>query len=351
MTTFNEKTSLDWPFFALDDDIRPFWTRQLKTGEALVLVTLVNRSGPSPRPVGSQMLITKAGEASGYVSGGCIEGNLVVMAEAALTAGKSRHVSFGDGSPFVDVRLPCGTRIDLVIDVVQEGDLAAIRLMELTQSRRPAFWLGQTDEGRHFCVDPAVEDGSEGEKLLAGMPPDFRPVIRQALQEKAAAGSIGDIYWKRHMPPLRLVINGGDPVGLALARLSRLMGFEIWLNRTAGPDEAPPGLVDRYFRCAGAELFAEIRPDPWTAIVSATHDIDADHDILKHALPSEAFYVGVLGSQRHLAERQKLLLKDGIAPPAIDRLTAPVGLSIGAATANEIAIAILADVIRNWRWG
>lgn len=319
----------DWPSFALEDDVRKLWREAATAGERLALATLVDRSGPSPRPVGSQMAVSESGRIAGYVSGGCVESNLAAMAVAAFSSAAPQTIVFGDGSPYMDVRLPCGTRIDIVLDVVAADDPAAALLLALSDDRRCALWLGGLDGFDHRCIAAA-------DHAAADLP-------------SAAAGRQGNLYWKRYVPPLRLVLNGGDPVALALARLAGVFGFEVILNRQHGPEAAPAGLCRRYLRLDGAALMQEITVDPWTAIVSTTHDIEADHSVLAAALPSPAFYVGVLGSRRHMADRKALFQRDHVPVAAARRLKAPLGLDIGAATAHEIALSTLAEIVAVWR--
>jgi xanthine dehydrogenase accessory factor len=152
--------------------------------------------------------------------------------------------------------------------------------------------------------------------------------------------------FRRHPPRLRLMVVGGDPITLAIAKLAAEAGFETALLRPKGPSAPPPLPGVRYFRGEPAEAFAALGLDPWTAVAIATHDIDIDHDALRVALPSAAGYVGALGSRRRIPERLARLAADGVAESAIARLKAPIGLNIGARAPWEIAVSVIAEVIQ-----
>ena len=98
---------------SLDIDVLQSWRRFHAHDSAAVLATLVRKTGSSPRPLGSQIAISKDGDAVGYITGGCAEAALVAEAVAALAAGENRIVRLGEGSRYADVKLPCGAGIDV----------------------------------------------------------------------------------------------------------------------------------------------------------------------------------------------------------------------------------------------
>jgi len=327
--TFDAKTAPDgdgWPHHGLAEDILPAWRALISAGKTVAIATLVDCAGSSPRPVGSQLLATRDGIVAGHINTAtCIESNLAVMMAEAIARDRGDMVIFGEGSPYFDIRLLCGGSVTIAIDVVAPDDPAALHLMEQMAARRPALWTSDVSGGGRDC------------RAMTGEFP-ARP-----------AGRDGDCYWKAFRPAPRLVINGGDPVALALALLAPPSGFEVVLNHGRGPAHPPRGFAGRYLRLEEADLLGEVTPDPWTAIVSTTHDIEADHAVLRVALPSPAFYVGCLGSRRHVPVRRELLTEAGVEDAAIERLVTPVGLAIGAATPAEIAISVIADLVHVWR--
>ncbi len=325
----------EWPLFALKDDVRPLLLKCRQSGQRAALVTLVGRSGPAPRPLGSQMLIAEDGNIAGYVSGGCVESNLALIAKRAMETGQSVLLAFGDDSPYLDVRLPCGTRIEVALDILEPGDPAVTALLELSEARQPSLWVSDIATGERVCISlDQTQAAITHFRLAADLP---------------RVGADQKTYWLHQAPTFRLVVNGDDAVALALVEHGRLMGFETILNRTHGPESRPLGLGDRYLRLNGSKLADVLIFDRWTAVITTRHDVEADHDVLAKALPSDAFYVGALGSRRHRPAREKLLRDAGVSDDQIARLNSPVGLDIGAATASEIALSIMADIVQRNR--
>jgi len=296
----------DWYPAGLEDDMRPRLFAAADRGEPIVLVTIVAADGGGPRGVGAQMAIT-ATEAAGFLSGGCIEADVILHARATLADGQSREIVYGRGSPYVDTKLPCGGRLELLIERLEPAD-RAIHDLRLAEAQRQRVVY--------------VSDGGRRSVGPAGTEPKGRD----------------------YPPRQRLVVIGSDPFALAIAGQGLNADWRVDLVRPKGP-EAPPPLPIGYHRGTIAEAFSHLRPDPWTAIAVATHDADLDHDALVHALKSPAGYVGVLGARRRLPERMRRLEAAGLSAEALSRLKAPIGLAIGARTPAEVAVAVIGEII------
>ncbi|MFZ4068924.1 MAG: XdhC family protein [Caulobacterales bacterium] len=308
----------DWPLHGLIDDIRPALSATFDAGQNGAIATLVHVDGPSPRSPGAQMFIASDGAVAGYVSGGCVEASVALIAKDVVAENRVRRVIFGAGSPYADIKLVCGARIEIVIEPAQRGDETWRAVLDARAARQPII---------------RSRDGAGAPMLLTDAPPGL------AGENKDGA------FWRRYLPPQRLIVLGGDPVAVALARLAHASAVEVHLVRTYGPPAGPDQFGGHYRSADPASALADLKPDAWTAVVTTTHDLDADHAALRAALPSPAFYVGALGSRRRLADRIDKLQTDGLDWAAVKRLRAPVGLDIGARTPHEIAIAVLADII------
>jgi len=287
----------EWPQFGLADDVRPLMAKALAAAEASALVTLTRVEGGGPRPVGTQMLFTQS-EVTGFLSGGCVEGDVAAHAAATLADGEPRRLVYGEGGPWPDIRLLCGARIELYVERIDPDDVSARKLIDDWKARRPAI---------------RVIDGFE----------------------------------RRYDPTLRLVVVGGDPTALAIAQLGQQSGFETTLVRPKGPITAPPLPGVAYRRETSGEALPAIGLDRWTAVAIATHDLDTDEEALLCALPSEAFYVGLLGARRRLAGRLDRLRAAGVASVEIDRLHAPIGLRINPTGKSpwEVAVAVIGEIM------
>ena len=337
---------LDWPVYGLTADIRPALAEALRAGAPAAMVTLYAAEGATPLGLGAQMLF--AGDApTGFLSGGCVEGDVSLQAAMVLADGDARRLVYGRGGP-PDIRLLCGSRIELMAERIDPASPAARRLIALSAARRPALWL--SDGATQVCL-------AEGEPATA-LPACLVGAFDGALHEPAPSANAGSAIYRRFDPPSRLVVVGGDPIALAVCRLAVEIGLETSLIRPKGPQTPPPVALAAYLRGEPGEALAELDLDPWTAVAVASHDLEIDHAALAAALPSAAAYVGVLGSRRRIPERLGRLRADGLSEAELLKLRAPMGLNIGARAPYEIGVSVVAEVVaalrarealRTWR--
>jgi xanthine dehydrogenase accessory factor len=162
----------------------------------------------------------------------------------------------------------------------------------------------------------------------------------------------GQFFVEVHMPPPRIVITGAVHVSQALAPMAKLLGYDVTIvdPRTAfaTPERFPDvPLLPEWPDTA----LPKVGLDSWTAFVALTHDPKIDEPALEAALRSQCFYVGALGSKKTHARRVESLKKRGVTEHMLERIHAPIGLSIGAASPAEIALAILAEITMRLRRG
>jgi xanthine dehydrogenase accessory factor len=301
-----------WPLFGLADDVRPALARARTRGEAAALATIIALDGGGPRPVGTQMSVAPS-ELCGFLSGGCLEADVAAHAQDALADGAPRRLVYGEGSPWPDIRLLCGARIEVLLEPLAPDDAAVGALLALGERRVPALWL--SDGTRRACAP-----------------------------QQAPPASWPGAFARVHLPRLRLIVLGSDPTALAIASLGAQCGFETTLVRPKGPPEPPPLTGVAYRREGAAQALAAIGLDRWTAVAVASHEAALDHEALATALPSPAFYVGALGARRRLGERRAMLSAAGLTPTQIDRLHAPIGLNIGGKAPFEVAVSVVAQI-------
>ena len=309
----------EWPLFGLAEDMRPALKAAAAAGEAAALVTLHTVEGGGPRPPGAQMLLSPT-IASGFLSGGCVEGDVAVHAARTIEDGEPRHLVYGEGGPWPDIRLLCGARIEILVERVAPDDPCVAELLALADARRPAVWVS---DGRARRIEPGPN----------GRAP--------ACRVRAAPFALHRLF----EPVPRLVVVGADPIALATASLGAQAGFETTLVRPKGPLAAPPLAGVAYSRAEPDEALAAIGLDPWTAVAVATHDWDTDQAALVAALPSPAAYVGVLGARRRLPERLARLTAAGVDAASLSRLKGPIGLDLGGKAPWEVAVSVIAEII------
>ena len=189
----------------------------------------------------------------------------------------------------------------------------------------------------------AIAEGEAGEGPLG-------EAVREALRAgtvRTVAVEGAELFVNPHAPPARLVVIGAVHISQALAPMARAAGLDVLVIDPRGAFATPE-------RFEGTELVADwpdetlaARPlDPHTALAAVTHDPKIDDGPLLAALNAGCFYVGALGSRKTHAARRGRLLDAGATNAMLDRIEAPIGLDIGAATPAEIAVAVLGSVIR-----
>ena len=149
-----------------------------------------------------------------------------------------------------------------------------------------------------------------------------------------------------HLPPPRLVVIGAVHISQALAPMAAVAGFDMEIIDPRTAFATPDRFPDVALHAEWPEAVLDARPlDAYTALAAVTHDPKIDDQALVAALAAGCFYVGALGSRKTHARRLERLREAGVADAALERIRAPIGLDIGAATPAEIAVAVLAEII------
>jgi xanthine dehydrogenase accessory factor len=303
---------------AYPDNVVPDLAAWMRGGQRCALVTLVGVDGSAPRAKGAQMAVSESGTWAGYISGGCLEQAIALEAVAAIKARKPRLLRYGKGSPYVDIRLPCGSGLDVFVQPVFEaGPIYAIS-REL-QRRRPTA----------LRIDLAT-----GDARLEAAP-------REAAHMQSHRE--GQTFLRAYAPALRCLIAGPSPIAAALADLAVCAGFEVELH---APDlEALPRLPRAVKLRELAPRLPTFQPDPWTAAILAFHDHDQELPAFSALLRSPCFYIGAIGSRNAHAVRKLALIEAGFGQAEVARIVSPAGLLAGLKTAPFAALSILAQIV------
>jgi xanthine dehydrogenase accessory factor len=304
--------NLTQPVFGLNLD--PIDAILARGGDA-VLAVITGVEGPSYRPVGATMAVFPDRHRVGTLSSGCIENDIALHALDALEKGRPAAVRYGLGSPFMDIRLPCGGGLDILL-----------------LPRPDRRTLGQLAERRGQRI-PCTLRIARGDGALS-------------LKDEGETGWQGTVFQLRFVPEIRFLVFGKGPEAGTFAALVQSAGYP---NVLLSPDEET---LDhgRAMGCATRHLAAHLFPedlavDPQTAIVLFFHDHDWEPPILATALATPAFYIGAQGSRMARDSRNLDLEALGIHPEALFRLRGPIGLLPSARDARTLAISVLAEVL------
>lgn len=306
-----------------------------QAGDGAVLATVVQTWGSAPRRVGSQLAISGKGEIEGSVSGGCVEGAVIVEAMEALEAGELRELEFGvsDQDAFA-VGLACGGTIRVLVEPVGSvlPELLLEDLVKARAAREPVAYVVDLDRSDRWLDHTGFEDRFRMDR--SGFEPDSR------------------VFVNIHNPPLRLIVVGAVHIAQALIPMARIAGYDpaiIDPRETFGSEARFPG--ETMLHDWPDEAVESLGLDTRTALVLLTHDPKLDDPALERALRSGCFYIGALGSTRTHAKRVERLTGDGFSEAEIGRIHGPIGLDIGAAGPAEIAVSIIAEMTRVLRKG
>lgn len=328
--------------------------RWLAAGEReIALATVIETWGSAPRKAGARMAFTAGGAITGSVSGGCVEGAVVEAGQEMLAGGEPRLLQFGVADETAwSVGLACGGTITVLVEPLDPALYAAVHV---------AVEAGQTVSVLTVLPESPVAPNARlvraGDGTYQGTLPEAWQVEAAALLDSAGRslrttlGDQLDVFVDRIAPPPSLVMVGGAHIAVALARLAAVLGYTTVVvdpRRAFGSAERFPSVNQLVQAWPDRALTAEMLTRE-TAVVTLSHDPKIDDPALIRALRSPAFYVGALGSRRTHARRRERLAGRGVTEAELDRIHSPIGLDIGADNPEEIALAIMAEVVAVYR--
>jgi xanthine dehydrogenase accessory factor len=292
--------------------VRDELARLLAQGERPALATVVATRRSAPRPVGSKLVVSESGELYGSVSGGCVESDVAVQAAEVIAGGKPRLLTYGIADDEAwEIGLPCGGEIDVFVQRLEgappEGEGVLVTWLEGDQA-------GRQELQPRGSLEPGLQEL------------DSETVFVEVIAE----------------PPRLLVVGATDTA----EELCRAAGGLGWRSIVIDP-RARLATSERI--PSAGELVVSwpdaLEADADTAVVVLTHEERLDVPALTAALGSDAFYVGAIGSRKTQAKRRERLLDAGVSEDALERLSGPAGLDLGADSPAETAVSILAEIL------
>jgi xanthine dehydrogenase accessory factor len=333
----------------------------LREGRRVASALLVEVEGSAPLASGATMLVDEHGAIDGSVTGGCVEGALVEEAQAVLAGAPPRLATYGISDELAgSVGLTCGGTVHVLVHALTpEAAEAESAAREAAADGRPAA-LATLLDGPRAGAKLALVDGRAVGSL--GGPPlldrsvarDARGLLEQGVTTVRGYGAGGEtlgdalrVHVRAFAPPPQLLVFGASDFSAALATLAGELGYAVTICDARERFAHAP----RFARVAEVlvawpqEALAERRLGPRDAVLVFTHDPKFDEPALRAALASGAGYVGALGSRRTTADRAERLREAGLTEEQLARVAAPCGLDIGASTPEEVAVAVLAEIV------
>lgn len=326
-------------------------------GERMSLATIVAVRGSTYRRPGARLLVPEEGAPIGNISGGCLEGDVADVARIVLHEGVPRIASWDlttDDDEVWGLGLGCNGAIDVFIEPADRAVEVAGALRAALTERRPLAMVTCIDgaaAGHRVLVRP---DGSvEGTLGGAAADAEAASAAARALDEgRSSVVGIGDgrAFVEVLEPSLRLLACGAGHDAIPLVAAAAALGWEPWVA-----DERGDLLVHARFPQATGfahldgpeQLDARAPIDAWTHVVIMSHNVVRDAGYLRAALRTPARGISMLGPAGRTRRLIDDLRADGVdvGEADLDRIHAPAGLDVGAEGPEEIAAAIVAEVV------
>jgi len=360
---------------------------RLEAGNPVAVATVVRTWGSTPREVGAKMLVDPQGRIAGTVGGGCGEAEVWQVAREALKGGPPRlvHVNLTEDFDDASGRI-CGGRLDVLVEALSPervGDRALGQVLRegSEEGRELALMavLGRSDRAEPKPPEAVTVTVGEpggiglGTRLVLVAPEglvgslgdpqadqDLVDQVRQALiRQKPSVVSVRvdgepwDIFVDVLVPSQELVIAGAGHIARPLCRMASLCGYRVVVV-----DDRPEFADPVYFPEAAEvvcrpflEVFRLLQAGPRTHVVLVTRGHKHDEECLRAMVGKIPAYLGMIGSRRRTGAVFQGLEAEGVDPAWLDRVRAPIGIDLGAETPEEIAVAILAEMIAVRRGG
>ena len=345
------------------DDLDAWW----RSGEPVGVGTVVGTWRSAPRQPGAAMAVGPDGTAVGSVSGGCVEGAVYELAEAARDSGTPLLQRYGvsDDDAYA-VGLTCGGIIDVFVERVSRASFPefgdVVRDVRIGNPVAVATLISGDDSrlGRRLVVRPDSVLGTLGSaRLDDAVRDDVRGLLVQGSTGVVHYGPDGErrgddiaVFVACYAPRPRMIVFGAIDFAAAVARVGAFLGYRVTVcdarptfatkKRFPDADEVVVAWPHRYLEKAEV--------DERTVICVLTHDPKFDVPLLEIALRKPLAYVGAMGSRRTNADRLAKLRELGLSELELSRLHAPIGLDVGARTPEETAVSVAAEIVAS-RWG
>jgi xanthine dehydrogenase accessory factor len=332
-----------------------------KIEKRAAMVTLVATRGTAPKKEGAKMWVGEAGHITGSVTiGGCVDARVIEEAEEALAAFEPRLLSIEMGEEDAwEGGFTCAGTLQVMIEP-----------MDLTDRQDHVFNLyrevrAEVEKGKCAVVATRLEPASskmlvfeDGRTLgTLGQPEldrEARPIALELIQNRAsrtvslpAMEALTDVFFEVHGPMPTLIVFGAGHVSIPLVSMAKNLGLKTVVvdarPRFATRERFPD--ADELVIGIPSEVARTLPITSSTLVVLAAHDYKYDIPVLKTVLKTEAPYIGLLSSKRRGLAILKFLGESGVDTQALERVRVPTGLDIGAQTAGEIALSILAEAV------
>ena len=318
----------------------------LEQGQSAVLCTIIRSLGSAPRTSGARMLVRTDGSISGSVGGGALEGACRAKAGELMQGSPAfAELNFSlNAASATETGMVCGGSVSVLLQRVEPESLALLQRIqsEYRRGTRPVLvtLLPHGDAPPRLIVLGAGE---------GDVPAELRAeILRKRRRIPFIASHQGrELFVEPLIHPGVVHLAGAGHVASATAKIAAFVGFEVvvmddreeFANAGRFPEARQIRVLDSFAAC-----LSDLGPDDYVIIV--THGHLHDREVLAQALRTAAGYIGMIGSRRKRAAVYDSLRRDGFTDADLARVHCPIGLDIGADTPEEIALSIMAELVR-----
>jgi len=339
-------------------EILQSYTQATKEGKRTALATVVKVEGSSYRRPGARMLVTDDGLLTGAISGGCLEGDALRKALSAIVQQQNKLVTYDttdeDDAKF-GVQLGCNGIVHILFEPINASDeLNPIQLLKMLEAERtPAVQvtLFSLNNNQQLGTTLLLRGDQTFTAKQTTLTKELETDATEVLTEKISVfksyefnGQSLDAFIEYTAPPIALIIAGAGNDAQPLAAMANLLGWQTTIadGRPTHATQQRFATADQIIVSKPEHLLSQLKIDEQTAFVLMTHNYNYDLALLNELLKIKVNYIGVLGPKKKL---HRMLDELNIDPNTdLSNVYGPVGLDLGAETAEEIALSISSEI-------
>lgn len=347
------------------EDIIRAYKKALQQNKRTALATVVHVEGSSYRRPGARMLVTEDGELTGAISGGCLEGDALRKALLAINQQQNKLVTYNsmdEEDNAIGIQLGCNGIVHILFEPIDPSkESNPLLLLERTTVQEHNSVLVTLFSLNSNMAQPGTCLLSIGENHFGEITSEkLHAVIIQDMQEVLVAnhsvmknylsdnGQIVTGFIELIKPPVELIIAGAGNDAFPLVQMAAVLGWHVTIvdGRKTHANAKRFETVKKIIVGKPAESVQQLNITDQTVIVLMSHNYNYDIAMLKELAASNSNYIGVLGPKKKLEKMFAELKQEGIELSDVqkEKIYGPIGFDIGAETAEEIALAVIAEI-------
>jgi xanthine dehydrogenase accessory factor len=325
---------------------------EIENGRMGVLATIIKTRGSTPASELSKMVILDGGaRIIGTIGGGCVEAQVITESKDISNGTRIKRSSYRLTEDDIEGGLICGGTVDILLEPLHEGMLPVFRDLINNCIDGKDSVLGTVTAGSESPEKFIFTEAGRHSGLVVPDDLDMNTIIDEVLQTgntKFINHKDSEFIFEPVTGLFTVVLFGGGHVSKFVADSAQRAGFAVWVvdDRIKYASKKRFPNVEKVLCSDFKESFKKLSLNDKSCLVIITRGHSYDEVVLEQAVKTEAGYIGMIGSRRKITKSYNNLLEQGIAIGQLENVYAPLGLDIGAQSAEEIAVSIVAELIR-----